>query len=94
MSFHGDHIAIADLAGEVLILDGQNKLAATLGDNPDPKQRAKFDVPPEAVEGRHLQRPARHLLRQGRQPLRRRLERVGADQQDDEGEGSEAARAE
>jgi hypothetical protein len=47
MSFHGDHIAIADLAGEVLILDGQNKLAATLGDNPDPKQRANFNVPPE-----------------------------------------------
>ena len=46
-SFHGDHVAVADLAGEVLILDGKNNLAATLGDNPDPKQCANFGVPPD-----------------------------------------------
>ena len=47
VSFHGDRVAVADLAGEVFILDGQNKRVATLGDNPDPKQRANFNVPPE-----------------------------------------------
>lgn len=45
LSFHGDHVAIAELAGRVAILDGNNKLVAALGDNPEPKQRANFNVP-------------------------------------------------
>jgi len=46
LSFHGDHIAIAELGGRVAILDGNNKLVATLGDNPNVKQRANYKVPP------------------------------------------------
>ena len=48
VSFHGDHVAIAELAGRVAILDGENKLVAALGDNPDTKQRANFNVDPKA----------------------------------------------
>jgi DNA-binding beta-propeller fold protein YncE len=47
VSFSGDHIAIAELAGRVAILDGNNKLVAALGDNPDTKQRANFKVDPK-----------------------------------------------
>lgn len=46
VSFFGDHVAIAELAGRVAILDGNNKLVAALGDNPDEKQRANYNVPP------------------------------------------------
>jgi hypothetical protein len=46
VSFHGDHVAIAELAGRVAILDGKNKLVAALGDNPDVKERANYNVPP------------------------------------------------
>lgn len=46
LSFHGDMIAIAELAGRVAILDGNNKLVAALGDNPNEKQRANFNVAP------------------------------------------------
>ncbi len=45
VTFHGDHVAIAELAGRVAILDGDNKLVAALGDNPNEKQRANFNVP-------------------------------------------------
>lgn len=47
VSFHGDHVAIAELAGRVAILDGKNKLVAALGDNPDLKERANYNVPPK-----------------------------------------------
>jgi hypothetical protein len=47
VSFHGDKVAVAELAGRVAILDVNNKIIATLGDNPDLKQRANFNVPPE-----------------------------------------------
>lgn len=47
VSFHGDKVAVAELAGEVSILDKQNKVVAVLGDNPDEKQRANFNVPPD-----------------------------------------------
>jgi hypothetical protein len=43
----GDHVAIAELAGRVAILDGNNKLVAALGDNPNPNQRANYNVPPK-----------------------------------------------
>jgi len=46
VSFMGDHVAIAELAGRVAILDGNNKLVAALGDNPNVKQRADYNVPP------------------------------------------------
>ena len=47
VSFHGDHVAVAELEARVAILDGSNKLVATLGDNPDKQQWAKFDVAPK-----------------------------------------------
>jgi len=40
LSFHGDNVAIAELEGRVAIIDGANKVVATLGDNPDKKQWA------------------------------------------------------
>jgi len=46
VSFHGDKVAVAELEGRVAILDGHNELEATLGDNPDKKQWANFNVPP------------------------------------------------
>jgi hypothetical protein len=52
ISFHGDHVAIAELEGRVAILDGNNKLVSVLGDNPNKQQWAKFPVPPaEWTEG-------------------------------------------
>jgi hypothetical protein len=45
-SFFGDHVAVAELEGRVAILDGDNKLAAALGDNPDKKQWATNRNPP------------------------------------------------
>ena len=47
VSFYGDHVVIAELAGRVAILDGDNKLVAALGDNPNEKQRANYNVPPK-----------------------------------------------
>ena len=47
VSILGEKVVIAELAGRVTILDGQNKQVAHLGDNPDEKQRANFNVPPE-----------------------------------------------
>ncbi|MDP3070323.1 MAG: 6-bladed beta-propeller [Opitutaceae bacterium] len=47
MSFHGDHVAVAELQGRVVILDKAGKIAATLGDNPDQKQWAAFKLEPE-----------------------------------------------
>jgi DNA-binding beta-propeller fold protein YncE len=47
VSFLGDHVVIAELAGRVAILDGHNKLVAALGDNPNEKQRANYNVPPK-----------------------------------------------
>lgn len=41
---HGEHLVVADLAGRVTILDGENKLVCHLGDNPDPKKRAKNGI--------------------------------------------------
>lgn len=46
VSFHGDHVAIAELQGRVAIIDKTNKVVATLGDNPAEDQRANFNVPP------------------------------------------------
>lgn len=48
VSIHGDNVAIAELESRVAILDKSNKVIATLGDNPDKSQWAKFDIPPAA----------------------------------------------
>ena len=47
VSFHGDHVAVAELEGRVAIIDKTNKVVSVLGDNPDPKQRANYNVPPD-----------------------------------------------
>lgn len=46
VSIRGDYVAVAELEGRVVILDKENKIVATLGDNQDRAQRGKFDVPP------------------------------------------------
>jgi DNA-binding beta-propeller fold protein YncE len=50
VSFHGEHIAIAELKGRVTILDGKNKEVAHLGANPDDSQSGNFGVPPEKMK--------------------------------------------
>jgi hypothetical protein len=47
VSFNGDNVAVAELEGRVAILDGSNKVVATLGDNPDKKEWATNKNPPE-----------------------------------------------
>lgn len=42
---HGEHLVVADLAGRISILDGDNQLVGHLGDNPDPAKRAQNGVP-------------------------------------------------
>lgn len=44
ISRHGSDLAIADLAGRVTILNAENKLVCHLGDNPDPKKRARNNI--------------------------------------------------
>ena len=46
VSFHGDHVAIAELEGRVAIIDKTNKVVSVLGDNPVKEQRANYNVPP------------------------------------------------
>jgi sugar lactone lactonase YvrE len=46
ISFNGDHAAIAELEGRVAIIDKDNKVVTTLGDNPDKKQWATNRNPP------------------------------------------------
>ncbi len=41
---HGQHLVVADLAGRITILDGKNELVCHLGDNPDPKKRARNGI--------------------------------------------------
>jgi hypothetical protein len=41
----GDELLIPDLCGRVTLFDKDNKLVIHLGDNPDPAQRARPDVP-------------------------------------------------
>ncbi|MFT4542252.1 MAG: hypothetical protein ACI8W8_005139 [Rhodothermales bacterium] len=44
---NGDELVVADLAGRVSVLNGQNELITHLGDNPEAGQRARNDVGPE-----------------------------------------------
>jgi len=43
----GDTLVVADLAGRITFLDRDLGLIAHAGDNPDPRLRARNDVPPE-----------------------------------------------
>jgi len=45
ISVHGTDLAVADLAGRVTIINGKNELVCHLGDNPDPKKRARNGIP-------------------------------------------------
>jgi sugar lactone lactonase YvrE len=46
ISFHGKNAAVAELDGRVMIIDENNKVVSVLGENPDMKERANFNVPP------------------------------------------------
>ncbi|HEX8912321.1 MAG TPA: hypothetical protein VF796_08165 [Humisphaera sp.] len=50
VSFNGKRVAIAELAGRVAIIDETNKVVSALGDNPNEKQRANFNVKPEDMK--------------------------------------------
>ena len=51
----GDKLLVADLAGRVTILDGNNRLICHLGDQPDPDKRARNNIPFEQwVDGQFL----------------------------------------
>ena len=47
LSFHKGRVAVAELEARVTILDENNKQVAHLGDNPERKQWANYNVPPE-----------------------------------------------
>jgi len=44
VAIHGDFVSVPDLHGRLVILDKSNTIMAVLGHNPDPKQRANFNV--------------------------------------------------
>ncbi len=46
VAFLGGRLAVAALEGRVALLDRDGTLAAAVGDNPDPGQRANYDVVP------------------------------------------------
>ena len=46
-SVQGDYVSVPDLHGRLVILDKSNTIMAVLGHNPDPKQRANYNVPQE-----------------------------------------------
>jgi hypothetical protein len=41
----GEYAVFPELQGRVTVLDKEGKIVAQVGDNPDEKQRAKFDLP-------------------------------------------------
>ena len=45
IALNGTDLAVPDLAGRVTILNDKNELVVHLGDQPDPKKRARNDVP-------------------------------------------------
>lgn len=47
VSFYGEFVAIAELAGRVVILDGDDDIVSVLGDNPNDGFRANFNVEPK-----------------------------------------------
>ncbi|XAL98310.1 discoidin domain-containing protein [Phycisphaeraceae bacterium D3-23] len=50
VSFHGEYVAVAELAGRVVILDGNDQPVSVLGDNPVDARRANFGVEPAVWE--------------------------------------------
>jgi len=52
VAIQGDYVSVPDLHGRLVILDKSNTIMAVLGHNPDPQQRANFNVPQEKwIEG-------------------------------------------
>jgi hypothetical protein len=52
VAVQGDHVAVPDLHGRLVILDKSNTIIAVLGYNADPNQRMNFNVPQEKwIEG-------------------------------------------
>jgi len=48
----GEYVAVPDLTGKLWILDKTNKVIATIGANPDPKQGGNYNIPQDKwVEG-------------------------------------------
>lgn len=48
----GDYVSVPDLFGRVVIIGKDNKIAAVLGDTPEPGKRANFNVPQDQwIEG-------------------------------------------
>jgi len=43
----GEYAILPELQGRVTVLDKDGKIVAQVGDNPNEKQRAKFDLPPD-----------------------------------------------
>ena len=55
LSIRGTDVAIGDLKGRVTILDGDNKLAAQLGDSGNEKKQATNTIPPDQfVDGQFI----------------------------------------
>lgn len=51
-AIQGEYVAVPDLKGWVTILDGKNKIVATLGKNPDAGKGGNFNIPQDQwVEG-------------------------------------------
>jgi len=48
VAIFGDHLAVAELEGRVAILDRHHRLVAAIGDNPDTRQWAQYEVPAAA----------------------------------------------
>jgi DNA-binding beta-propeller fold protein YncE len=52
VAIQGDYVSVPDLKGWVTILDKDNKIIATLGKNPDPRQGGNYRVPQDKwIEG-------------------------------------------
>lgn len=50
VSFHGDSVVVSELEGRATILDRDNVPVAFLGDNPEKKQWANYELNPAAIE--------------------------------------------
>jgi hypothetical protein len=49
VSFHGDYALVSELHGRATILDKDNVPVAFLGDNPEQKQWANYELSPESI---------------------------------------------
>lgn len=47
VNIRGDYAVVPELQGRVTLLDGKGNIVAQMGDNPNPKQRANFGLPPK-----------------------------------------------